>query len=85
MSCRADGAPDALVEDVEVFAGLEAYGFSWGDADFSPGARVASNAGFAGLDGEDAEAAELDAVSFDEALLHGFEDGVYGGFRLGTH
>ncbi len=75
----------SLVQDVEVFAGLEADGFAGGDAHFGSGAGVSSDSGFAGLDGEDAEAAELDAVAFDEALLHGFEDGVYGGFCLGAH
>jgi hypothetical protein len=84
-----NGAPNAagacLVEDVEVFAGLEADGFTGSDADLCSGTWVASDACFAGLDGEDAEAAEFNAVAFDEALFHGFEDGVDGGFCLGAH
>ncbi len=71
-----------LVEEVEVFAWLEADGFSGFDGDLCAGAGVAADAGFAGLDGEDAEAAELDAVACDHALLHAEEDGVYGGLGL---
>ena len=67
---------------MEVFAGLEADGFTWNDADLCAGAGIASDAGLAGLDGEDAEAAELDAVSADHALFHAEEDGIDGGFRL---
>ena len=65
-----------LVEDVEFLAGLEAHGFAWSDGDFGTGAGIAAYAGLAGLYGEDAEAAEFNAVAFDEALLHGFEDGI---------
>ena len=53
-----------LFEDVEVFAGFEADRFAGGDGDFGAGAGVSADAGFAGLDGEDAESAELDAVAF---------------------
>jgi hypothetical protein len=73
-----------LVEDVEVLAGLEADGFAWGDRDFGTGAGVAADAGFTGLDGEDAEATEFDAVALYEGLLHGLEDGIDGGFSLGA-
>ena len=78
-----------LVQDVEVFAGLEADGFTGGDADLGACAGVPSDAGFAGLYGEDTEAAELDAISLDEALLHGVEDGVdrcfsFGAYQAGT-
>jgi hypothetical protein len=73
-----------LVEDLEVFAWLEADGFAGGDGDFGAGAGVAAYAGLAGLDGEDAEAAEFDAIGSAEGLLHGLEDGVDGGFSLGA-
>jgi hypothetical protein len=79
------GFSEWLVEGLEVFAGFEADGFTGSDADLGTGAGIAADAGFAGLDGEDAEAAELDAVAFNEALLHGVEDGVDGGFRLGAN
>ncbi len=66
---------------MEFFAGFEADCFAGGDGDLGAGAGVAANAGLAGLDGEDAEAAELDAVFGGEGVLHGLEDGVHG--RLG--
>ncbi len=67
-----------LAEDLEVFAWLEADGLAGGDGNLGAGARVATDAGFAGLDAEDAEATELDAVAVRESLLHGFKDGVDG-------
>jgi hypothetical protein len=71
-----------LVHLVQVFAGLEAYGLAGRDADFGPGARVASDAGLAGLDGEDAEAAQLNAVARNQRLFHAGEDGVDRALRL---
>jgi len=72
-----------LVQFVEVFAGFEAHGFAGGDADFRSGARVAANSCFSGPDVEDAEAAELDAVSIGECAFETFKDGFDGG--LGFH
>jgi len=69
---------------VEFFAGLEADGFAGGYGDFSTGAGIASDAGFAGLYREDAETAEFDAVTLSESGLHGVEDHVNSGFRLGA-
>ncbi len=69
---------------MKILSRLETDGFSRGDRDFGAGAWVASDARLARLDGEDAESAELNAVSFGERLLHGFEDRVYGGFGLGA-
>ena len=71
------------VEYLEILAGLEADSFSGRDADLGSGSGIAADARLAGLDGEDAEASELDAIAFDQTLLHGFEDRVDGGFRLG--
>lgn len=73
---------DALVEQVEVLAGFEADGFTGGDGDFGTGAGVAADAGFAGFDGEDAKAAQLDAVARGQRVLHRLKDGIDGGFRL---
>jgi hypothetical protein len=75
--------PEFLLEDVEFFAGLEADGFTRGDGDFGTGPRIAAYAGFARLDGEYAKAAEFDAVTLDQALLHGLEDGIDCRFGLG--
>src|SRR5229473_3820907 len=65
----------ACGKGLEFFAGLEANGFAGRDADLLTGARIAANAGLARLDGEDAEAAELDAFAAAESVLHGLEDG----------
>ena len=73
-----------LLDGVEFLAGLEANGFAGRDGDLGAGPGIAAHTGFAGLDGEDAEAAELDALAFDEAVLHGFEDGIDGRFGLGA-
>ena len=73
-----------LVDQVEFFAGFEADGFAWGYGDFGPGAGVAPNAGFAGFYREDAETAQLDTVALSESGLHGVEDHVNSGFRLGA-
>jgi hypothetical protein len=62
---------------MKFFAGLEANSLAWGDRNFSAGPGIAANAGFAWLDGEDPEAAQLDAVARNEGLLHAVEDGVY--------
>jgi hypothetical protein len=62
---------------MKFFAGLEANCFAWSNGDFSAGPGIAANAGFPWLDGEDPEAAQLDAVACNEGLLHAVEDGVY--------
>ena len=78
------GCGVASVDDLEVFAWFEADGLAGGDADRRAGAGIASDACFTRFDGEDAESAELDAISFGKGLLHGFKDGVDGGFCLGA-
>jgi hypothetical protein len=70
---------------MKFLAGLEADRLAGCDGHLGTGARVSSHASLAGLDGEDAEAAELDAITFYQALLHGFEDGVHGCFSLGAN
>jgi hypothetical protein len=80
IGLRLFGGFDAL----EFFAGFEADGFAGGDADFFAGTGVAADAGFAGLDAEDAEAAELDALAAAESLLEGFEDGFDGLLGFGA-
>ena len=69
---------------LEFFAGFEADGFARRDADFFAGAGVAADAGFAGLDAEDAKAAEFDALAAAESLLKGFEDGFHGLLGFGA-
>ena len=59
---------------MQLLAGLEAHGFAWRDVDFFTGARVAADAGLAGLDAEDAEAAQFNALPAAQGTLQGLED-----------
>jgi hypothetical protein len=72
-----------LAERLKILAWLEANGFAGSNGDFGTGARIASDSGLARLDGEDAKATQLDTVATAQSILHRFEDGVHGGFRLG--
>lgn len=80
---RRHGEP--LLESLQFFARLEADGFAGGDGHLGAGARVPSDARFAGANVEDAEAAEFDAFAGAERPFHAFEDRLDGhlGFRLG--
>jgi len=62
---------------MKLFARLEADCFARSNGDFGACPGIAADAGFTWLDGEDAEAAQFDAVARDEGLLHAVEDGVY--------
>ena len=73
-----------LFDALEFFAGFEADGFAGGDADFFAGAGIAADAGFAGLDAEDAEAAEFDALAAAERLLQRFENSFNGLLGFGA-
>ena len=57
LHAKSQQMTSALVEEVQLFAWLEADGFARCDADFGASAGVAADARLAGLDGEDAEAA----------------------------
>jgi hypothetical protein len=72
----------ALAERLEVLARLEANGLAGGDGDLGTCARISSDTGLARLDGEDAEAAELDTVAAAQGVLHRFKNSVHGGFCL---
>jgi hypothetical protein len=71
-------------EALKFFAGFEAHGFAGRDVDFFAGAGIAADAGFARLDAENAEAAELDALAAAEGLLERFEHGFDGLLGFGT-
>ena len=72
-----------LAERLEIFPWLEADCLAGRNGDLGAGARIASDSGFPGLDGEDAKAAEFNTVATAQGFLHGFEDGVHGGLCLG--
>src|SRR5260370_22410037 len=65
----------ACGKGLKFFAGLEADSFAGRDTDLLTGARVAADAGLARLDGEDAEAAKLDAFAAAQSVLHSLEHG----------
>jgi hypothetical protein len=65
-----------VIEQVKLFAGLEAHRFAGRDADFSASAGVAPNAGLARADIKDAESAQFDALAFGESALESLEHGV---------
>ena len=78
-----------LIEQMKLFAGLEADCLAWSDGDFGACPGIAADAGFTWLDGEYTEAAQFDAVARDEGLLHAVKYGVYrrlcfGSWQSGT-
>ena len=72
-----------LAERLKILARLETDGLTGRNGDLGAGAWIASDSGFAGLDGEDAKAAELDTIAPAQGLLHRFKDGIHGGLCLG--
>ena len=68
---------------MELFAGFEADGLAWGDADFCASSGIAADSGLARSNTEDAESAQFDAVARSQGQLEPFEYGVHGSFRLG--
>jgi len=69
---------------MQFFAGLEPDGFARCDAYLGPGAGIAADAGLAGANAEDAEAAKFDAIACCQGLLEPLKDGVDSRFSLGT-
>jgi hypothetical protein len=65
-----------LVEEMELFAWLEANCFAGGNGDFGAGPGIATDAGFARFDSEDAKATEFNAIARDESRLHAFKYGI---------
>jgi hypothetical protein len=67
---------------MELFSGLEAYGFARSDADLGPGAGIPADAGFPRTDIEHTKAAQLDALAFGEGALEGLKYGIHSGLSL---
>ena len=74
--------PCALAERLEIFARLEANRLAGGNGDLGTRARITSDTGLAGLDGEDAEAAQLDTIAAAQSVLHRLKNSVHGGLCL---
>ena len=71
-----------VVEQMKLFAWLEADSFARCDADFGTRPGVAADARFARPDIEDAESAQLDTLAFGQRALQGLEHGVDGSLGL---
>jgi hypothetical protein len=67
---------------VQLFAGLEADRFAGSDRNFCASSWITTDASLPWFDGEDAKAAEFDAVASDESSFHALEDCVNGGLRF---
>jgi hypothetical protein len=69
---------------MQFFAWLETDGFAGGYADFSAGAGIAADPGFAGADTENAKSAQFDALAGGQSLFETLENRIHRGFRLGA-
>src|SRR5436305_8111107 len=72
-----------LVYGLQLFAWLEAHCFAGRNIDFSPGARVASDARFARTNIKDSKSTQLNALTFSQGLLHALEHGLHRHFGFG--
>src|SRR5579883_2657030 len=80
MNQRRSGA--GLLQRMQLLAGLEAHGLSWGNRNLRAGARIAPDAGLAKFDVEDAETPQFDAVALFEGFLYLLRYGFHRPFRL---
>ena len=71
-----------LLQRLQVFAGLEAYGLSGRDVYFRTGTRVPADAGFPRFHRKHAKAAQLDPIVGLEGVLHAIEDRIDRLFRF---
>jgi hypothetical protein len=83
FAAQAPRDAHATSESLQFLAGLEPYSLAGRDADFLAGARISSDAGFAGTHVEYPEAAQLDSLAFAQSALHGPEDSLDGLLRFG--
>ena len=74
----------ARLKRVKFLARLEADGFAGSDVDLSSSAGIAANAGFAGADAENTEAAKLNALACSQCLFETLEDRVHCRLSLGA-
>jgi hypothetical protein len=71
-----------VLQRLQVFTWLEAHGLSRGDIHFGAGSRVPADTGLPGLDGKNAEAAQLNPIVGLERILHTVEDRIDRLFRF---
>jgi hypothetical protein len=72
-----------LLQRLKFLTRLETHGLAGRNGNLRAGARIAANACFSGLDGEDAEPAKFNAITLFECPLHFAEDSFHGHFGLG--
>ena len=73
-----------VVQGMEFFSRFETDCFAGGDTDFSSGAGIAADPGFACADAEDAKSAQFDALSRGQSLFEALENRIHGGLCLGS-
>src|ERR1700733_14090102 len=71
------------IDRLQFLARFKAHSLPRRNGNLSPGARIASNAGFARTHVEHTESAQFDAVALSERLLHAFEHGFHSQLRFG--
>jgi hypothetical protein len=79
---KAPGRELLSVEHVQLFTGLETHSLTRRDAHLRTGPGIASNAGLARANIEDAKAAQFNALALGQSALQGFEHRVHSGFGL---
>jgi hypothetical protein len=72
------------LDRLQILAWLEADGLSRRNGNFFTGPRIPTDSRFSGLDRENAKATQLNTIIFFQGCLHGFENGIDGGFSLGS-
>jgi hypothetical protein len=64
------------LQGLQILAGLEPHGLTWGDVYFGPGTGISPDTGLARFDRKDTEASQLNPVVGLEGIFHAVEDGV---------
>src|SRR5215469_1608 len=67
----------ALIDEMELFTGLESNCFAGGNCDLGTSSWVSTDTGLPWFDGKYAESTKLDSIAGDQRLLHALEDSVY--------
>jgi hypothetical protein len=69
---------------VQFLPGLETHCFTRCDADLGSGARIATDAGFASANAENAKSAQFDTLTGSQGLFEALEDGIHSCLGLGA-
>src|SRR5580704_9030939 len=72
-----------LLQRLQLLAGFETHRFAGWNGDLGAGARVAADPGLAWADVEDAEAAQLDALTVRQSPLHALKNCFHSHLGLG--